>query len=522
MLEDSGARVLLTGEDSIEALAAVGPHAIPLVRNWQDSENENILAVGRRVCGTAPAYVIYTSGSTGIPKGVVVGHRALVNFLESMRRCPGLTGDDKWLSVTTLAFDISMLELFLPILTGAQVIIAPDEIAHDASRLAETVTESQATVMQATPATWQMLLQSGWRSDASLKILCGGEAMPPRLAEQLTRNGAEVWNMYGPTETTIWSAVHRVSVEDKTIPVGTPISNTQVYILDRTFQPVPVGVPGELYIGGDSLANGYLGRPELTAERFLPDPFAKHAGARLYRTGDRARYLPSGAVEYLGRLDFQVKIRGFRIELGEIQTALVDHPGIGDAVVLVREDVPGDKRLVAYLIAAAEAAAQPTVSELRQFLRRTLPDYMVPSEFLYLEEFPRTPNGKLDRGGLPAPGGERPVLEAEYVAPENDLEQIIAAAWKDALNKREVGVHDNFFDLGGHSLLLVQLHGRLEQELPQQVAMIDLFRFPTIRLLAEHLAHGSTTKRILSAVEDRVERKRQAAALQESRRTEAP
>ncbi|MEP6919318.1 MAG: amino acid adenylation domain-containing protein, partial [Acidobacteriota bacterium] len=322
---------------------------------------------------TAPdlAYVIYTSGSTGAPKGVQISHGAVVNFLESMQREFALTADDRLVAVTTLSFDIAGLELFLPLSAGAAVVMADRETALDGVRLAGLLDAAEATVMQATPATWRQLIDSGWGGRPRLKILCGGESLPRDLADALLARGAGVWNLYGPTETTIWSTIDRVAAGPEPVSIGRPIANTRVYIVDGHFQPAPAGIRGELFIAGDGLARGYLNRPDLTAERFVPDPFSIDPTARMYRTGDQARYWPDGRIEWLGRADHQVKVRGFRIELGEIESTLRDHPALEDAVVVVREDTPGDRRIVAYLLAAAPAGVP--AAELRTHLQQRLP-----------------------------------------------------------------------------------------------------------------------------------------------------
>ncbi len=343
--------------------------------------------------------MLYTSGSTGRPKGVQVPQRALVNFLLSMQRAPGLAREDILLSVTTLSFDIAGLEIFLPLITGARLELVGHAVAADGAALQGVMKACDVSVMQATPATWRLLIGAGWQGTPGLKILCGGEAMPGELAGQLLARCASLWNMYGPTETTIWSTIYEVRTAEGIMPIGRPIANTQVYVLDEAQQPVPIGVAGELYIGGDGVAHGYLNRAELTAQKFVPDPFAPGAGARMYRTGDLVRYRPDGNLEFLGRIDFQVKIRGFRIELGEIEAVLEQHPVIRQAVVVAREDTPGDMRLVGYLGLNPERSPdQPLpLSELRSYLKEKLPDYMVPAVFVTIDAFPLTPNGKVDR-----------------------------------------------------------------------------------------------------------------------------
>jgi amino acid adenylation domain-containing protein len=428
------------------------------------------------------AYVIYTSGSTGKPKGIQVQHKPAINFLISMQQTPGLSAADILLSVTTLSFDISVLELLLPLITGARLVVASRETAADGSRLLAELAKSDATVMQATPTTWRMLIDAGWQENDGLKVLCGGEALPPDLAAQLLKRCQSLWNMYGPTETTIWSTVHAVQ-DDDTIPIGRPIGNTYCYVLDARLQPVPVGVPGELYIGGDGLARGYFNRPNLTSERFIPSPFSDEPGSRMYKTGDLVRYRVDGNIEYIGRIDHQVKIRGFRIEVGEIEAILVRHPSVREAVVVAREDKTGNKSLVGYLI-LVKSNEPPTVTELRAFLRTQLPDYMVPAAFVFLESYPLTPNKKVNRKALPTPDQARPELGAAFVAPSTQHEEQVAHIWADLLQLEQIGVNDNFFDLGGHSLLATQLIARLHSTFTVDIPLRTVFEKPTVAELA--------------------------------------
>jgi amino acid adenylation domain-containing protein len=431
------------------------------------------------------AYVIYTSGSTGRPKGVQITHRSLVNLLSAFGRVVEAGPRDVLVAVTTLSFDIAGLELFLPLVTGGQVVIAGRDVAADPAKLMGLLADSGATIVQATPATWRMLIEAGWQSAPGLRLLCGGEALPADLAARLCATGALVWNVYGPTETTIWSTAHRVEEANGPVPIGRPIANTRTYVLDRTGEPVPIGVPGELYIGGAGVARGYLDRPELTAERFVADRFSTDPAARLYRTGDIVRYRGDSALEFLGRVDHQVKVRGFRIELGEIEAVLVQHAAVAEAVVVAREDRPGDRYLAAYL---RPAGAAPTIAELRAFIKESLPDYMVPSTFTSLPSFPLTPNGKVDRRRLPEPEDRRAVSRAPFLAPRGRIEDAIAAAWRDVLRLEQVGIDDNFFDLGGHSLLLVQVQAKLRSALDREIAIVEMFQYPTIRTMAGHLA----------------------------------
>ncbi|MFD6226123.1 amino acid adenylation domain-containing protein [Streptomyces sp. NPDC060232] len=436
----------------------------------------------RAAGGDDLAYVIYTSGSTGRPKGVRVGHRALSNFLTSMVRTPGLTERDRLLAVTTVCFDIAGLELYAPLISGAEVEIADDDTAADGFRLRALIEERRPTVMQATPATWRMLVEAGWGGGPGLKVLCGGEALPRDLADALVARAGSVWNLYGPTETTIWSSVARV-LPGRPVTIGRPVDNTRLYVLDARLRPVAPGLPGELYIGGDGVADGYLGRPDLTAQRFVRDVFDPAAG-RLYRTGDLVRHLPDGELEYLDRVDRQVKLHGYRIEPGEIEEALRAHPAVEQAAVLVREDTPGVRRLVAYLVTGGGG---PAVSELRSALGSTLPAYMVPSAFVALDRLPRTANGKIDRGALPAPGAAA-AAPAGAARPAAGTERVIAGAWSAVLGVESVGADDNFFEVGGNSLLLMRVMGRLVQELGRPLTRVEMFKYPTVRSMARHLA----------------------------------
>jgi amino acid adenylation domain-containing protein len=485
MLDDANVSVLLTQERLLEGLPAHRAIAVSLDREWEAIARGSDESPASGGSAENLAYVIYTSGSTGRPKGVQIPHRAVVNFLESMRRIPGLTEDDRLLSVTSLSFDIAGLELYLPLMVGATVFLVDRAFSSDASRLLELLEQSGATVMQATPATWRLLLDGGWQGSKHLKVLCGGEALSRQLANQLLQKSGSLWNMYGPTETTIWSSVYPIESEDGPVPISPPIANTQFYILDSHLKPLAVGVPGELHIGGSGLARGYLNRPELTAEKFIAHPFSEKPGERLYKTGDLARYLPDGNIEYLGRMDYQVKIRGFRVELGEIEAVLRSHPAVGEAVVLMREESSGEKRLVAYLVADGKTVSSD--SELRNFVRKRLPDYMVPSAFVFLDALPLTSSGKVDRRALPPPDSSRPDLEATYVAPRTNAERVIANIWQEVLRLKKVGMHDNFFDLGGHSLLMVQVHSKLRQAFEKKISMVEMFQYPTIASVAKHL-----------------------------------
>ena len=491
MLDDSKAAVLLT-EASLEQRLPAQTSAlkISLDQEWEEISKQSAQNPEREANAENLAYVIYTSGSTGKPKGVQVTHRNVVNFLSSMQRQPGLTPEDTLVAVTTLAFDIAGLELYLPLSAGARVILAPRETAVDGSQLASLLRQTQATVMQATPATWKLLLTTSRHELPQLRVLCGGEALPSTLAEELREVfRGDVHNLYGPTETTIWSALHEVNSQDASLPIvplGRPIDNTQLYILDDALQPVPVGVQGELYIAGDGVARGYWGQAELTAERFLPNPFGHCGGQRIYRTGDQVRYLPAGEIEYLGRIDHQVKIRGFRIELGEIEAALREHSIVRDVAVVASEDKPDDKRIVAYVVLNQPCAAP--ADELRRAVKEKLPSVMIPAAFVVLDALPLTPNGKIDRKALPAPDHLRPDLEASFVAPRTPIETMMADIWSQILQLEKVGIHDSFFTIGGHSLLAAQVLSRVRDTFNVELPLRVFFETPTVAALAAHVS----------------------------------
>jgi amino acid adenylation domain-containing protein/non-ribosomal peptide synthase protein (TIGR01720 family) len=482
MLEDAQAPVLLVQDSLLERLPEYPGKVVRLDADWEIIARQLGQPLETAVGAEHLAYVIFTSGSTGRPKGVMIPHRALVNFLCSMQREPGLKPSDVLLSVTTFSFDIFGLELCLPLLVGATMVVADDETASDAALLQRELDRCGATVMQATPATWRMLLQANWPGRFGLKMLVGGEALDAQLARELLKRGDTLWNLYGPTETTIWSTACRIPPDFERISIGRPIGNTQIYILDERMEPVPVGVRGDLYIGGDGLARGYLNRPELTDEKFIAAPFDSTVGARLYKTGDQARWLANGEIDFLGRVDHQVKVRGFRIELGEIESVLSQHEAVHQAVVVARPDAMGEQRLVAYVVFVE--GQRVAVESLREALGSHLPDYMIPSVFETLDAFPLTPNGKVDRKALPEPSSTRPDLEKQYVAPSTPIEQALVEIWRELLGLDRVGVHDSFFHVGGHSLLAVQLISRVRQAFRVEVPLRDVFEQPTVARLA--------------------------------------
>ncbi|MBH5338032.1 amino acid adenylation domain-containing protein [Streptomyces pactum] len=480
MLQDTGLRLVVT--ESAPAARLPGGHAETLLldRSWPEVA-ASAPEPGADVDGDQDAYVLYTSGSTGRPKGVRIPHRALTNLIDSVCRTPGMTEHDTLLAVTTVCFDIAGLELYAPLAAGGRVEVAPERAAADGPTLRDLIERVEPTVMQATPATWRMLLDAGWprRPDAPVpRLLCGGEALPDDLARRLLALGAPLWNLYGPTETTIWSTVKRVRPAEP-VTLGRPIARTTCHVVDRRLRPVPPGIPGELLIGGAGVARGYLNRPELTAQRFVPDTYGG-PGDTVYRTGDLVRLRPDGDLEYLGRIDEQVKVNGYRIEPGEVEQALLLHPGVAEAVVTVREDRPGDRRLVAYLVTRAPGVRP---GELRTRLLETLPAYMVPTAFVELDAIPLTGNGKTDRRALPRPAG----AGGPRVAPADQLESSVAGLWREVLALDAVGAEDNFFEAGGTSLLLMRLMGRLNADLDAALSRVEMFMYPTVRSMARHL-----------------------------------
>ncbi|MEM9290676.1 MAG: amino acid adenylation domain-containing protein [Acidobacteriota bacterium] len=497
-VQDSGARWLITDAAGAEAWPDFPGSVIDL-----EARRELLLeGAADPVAGPADperlAYLIYTSGSTGRPKGVQVPHGAVANFLASMAKRPGLLPQDVLLSVTTPSFDIFVLELFLPLMVGAQVELAGDAEVASGSALLERAVECGATVMQATPSTWRMVLAAGWEGTPRLKVLCGGERLPPDLARDLLQRSASVWNLYGPTETTVWSAAHAVISGESAVPIGQAIDNTRLAVLDARWEPVPFGVPGQLYIGGAGVVRGYQHRPSLTAQRFIPAPALEPAsdeagGQRLYATGDLVTQDQDGTLHYLGRLDHQVKVRGHRIELGEIEAALLEHRAIGAAVVDARSSSQDSVELVAYLVPEEAAVEDPifTMPGLREHLGERLPKAYVPTALEVLDALPLTPNGKVDRKALPDPR-ERRTRSLGLVEPVTLWEREVADLWREVLELDQISADENFFDLGGHSLMVSTLHARLEERLTRPIPLVELFRHTTVRTLGAYLASLET------------------------------
>jgi pristinamycin I synthase-3/4 len=497
MVADARPRCLITTADVEGRLGSIDPAIVRLDpagdHSLADQPATNPTDHDRVATLAHSAYVIYTSGSTGRPKGVVVPHHALANFLAFMSDHYRCHADDVVLSTTPISFDIAGLELYLPLVNGARLVLVPRDIAVDGVALRGRLTEVRPTLIQGTPALWQLLREAGWlpaEAPRGLRILCGGEALPQDLGDFLSAGAhAEVWNLYGPTETTIWSLVAAVR-SGEPISIGAPLWNTGVHILDHALHPLPLGSAGELYLSGDGLARGYLGKPALTAERFVASPFGP-AGSRMYRTGDIARRRPDGMIEFLGRADEQVKIRGYRIELGEIEVALRAQPGVAQARVIVRDDSPGATHLAGYVVAEPGSALDPIA--LRRALRDSLPDYMIPAGIAILSRFPLTPSGKVDRKALPA----LELRSAARRAPATAHEGAIASLFQELLQIDDVGADDGFFDLGGNSLLATRLIARLRSELVVELPIRAVFEAPSPAALAQRLDRGAVVRRPL-------------------------
>ena len=487
ILEDASAKLVITLDHLAELLPAGTP--ILTVDEWpeEQGEAEDLSSIDKL------AYIIFTSGSTGRPKGVGILQQSFVNFLWSMKENPGMTTRDKLLAVTTVSFDIAGLELFLPLICGASLYFVGTSEQHDAVRLMELISQRRISFMQATPTTWKMLMTAGWSGNKNLKVLCGGEALTRDLANEVSKRVQAMYNVYGPTETTVWSSIAKVTETAENtgvVPLGEPVANNYLYITDAYLNPLPAGVPGELLIGGDGVSIGYIGRDDLTKERFLPDPFAG-GNTRLYKTGDLVRRTVRGEIEYLGRTDFQIKIRGFRIEPGEIEEVLAMHPTVEHAVVILRNDIGGTPRLVAYYT-LKRGHDDPGRLVLKGFLTSRLPDYMVPSVFMMLQDIPLTLNGKVDRKALPLPELSTMPKEKDTILPASATEQVIFGIWSELLGYDSFGVTDDFFDLGGHSLLAVSLMTKIEHKLKVRLPLAIFFDLPTIRGLAEKIDQGGT------------------------------
>jgi amino acid adenylation domain-containing protein len=482
MIADSGIDLVIAVDDVIRTFG-LPPNVRVVAPDASLPEHALTSEAAGRATSSDPAYIIYTSGSTGKPKAVAVSHGALSNLLGSMQKEPGISATDVMAAVTTISFDIAGLELYLPLLAGARIELIAPETSVDAYALMQSLAASGATLMQATPATWRMLVDAGWNGGPRFRALCGGETLRPELAHLLLTRTGELWNLYGPTETTIWSTVARIHTGDDPISIGKPIANTRVYILDGN-TPAPIGVTGEICIGGDGVAIGYHRQPELTAARFQSDPFAKDDAARMYRTGDLGYWGKDGRLYHLGRMDQQVKVRGFRIEPGEIETVLRAHSAVRETVIVARDAGPSDTRLIAYVVYAS--AQEPTTSDMRRYLRQRLPDYMVPSLIVSIDRLPLTPNGKIDRNALPDPFAGAAQSSRDTDEPAPGRETLVADIWREMLKIGRVNADDNFFDLGGHSLLALRAVAQIERRTGIRLDPRVLF-FQSLRQIAANL-----------------------------------
>jgi len=497
MLSDSGAPVVVTQDHLRPSLPPTGARIVSL-----DAERAAIAAESPDAPAVTPgpaglAYVIYTSGSTGRPKGVPIEHRSVVNFLAGIRKHVTIGPGDTLIALAPLAFDISGLDIYLSLTAGARMVVASRETAVNPRALVALFATSGATHVQATPSTWRMVIEGGWQGSSGMTILCGGEALPQQLADRLALRAKTVWNLYGPTEATIWATMQQITA-GTAVSIGRPMANVAAYVLDAALQPLPPGVRGELFIAGDGLARGYLNRPELTAERFVADP-AGAPGARMYRTGDLARFRSDGSIDFLGRADFQVKLRGYRIELGEIEAALEAQPGVGAAVVVVRDNASGEAHLVGYV--TAKDGTPVTSTALRSALGERLPAYMVPDVVVILDAMPLNTNGKIDRAKLPAPARpERDDGATPYTPPRTPLERQLTTIWEDVLGIAPIGVTDDFFALGATSIIAARLFDRMERDLGATLPLSPLFQAPTIERLAALIGGGRQERRLTSLV----------------------
>ena len=495
-LDDAQVPVLLTQQSLVDSMPEHQAEVVMLDADW---DSKFAIAKHKSRDSVTPndlVYVIFTSGSTGRPKGVQVPHGAVVNLLTFMAHELRMGPDDVFPALASFAFDMCIPELYLALVSGGRVVIGNRHLAANGEELADMLRKTNATIVHATPTTWSLLLEAGF-TGKGLKRVIGAEPLPRELCTRLLTADPSLYNFYGPTETTVWSAFHHFRSPDELIVVGRPLANTQIYILDKNLQPAPIGVPGEIHIGGDGVTHGYLKRPELTAEKFIPDPFSDNPKAKMYKTGDLGRFFADGRIEFQGRADNQVKVRGYRIELGEIESALGRHPAVQECVVIAREDVEGDKRLVGYVIAAANQKIN--ANELRAWVKDRLPEYMVPVAFVEMPRLPLSPNGKVDRRNLPAPDYTRPELAGEYQSATTPAQEVIAGVWAEVLKLDQVGIHDDFFELGGHSLLATQVISRVRQAFSVELPLRALFEAPTVAGLTERVESLQKDKHGLTA-----------------------
>jgi amino acid adenylation domain-containing protein len=499
MMEDSGAPLLVT-EKSFFSKMKASTESIICIDELTDELTKRSTANPELVTDHENlAYVIYTSGSTGKPKGVMISHASLANYINWATRAYMSDGQESFGLHSSPTVDLTVTSIFVPLVSGNRIVIYQNDDVADLIR--KILRDNRVQLLKVTPTHLTLLAEalSGLDTRASKlrKIIVGGEDLKTSVAASINTafgGRVQIFNEYGPTEGTVGCTIHQYDPEAdraQSVPIGTAIDNTAVFLLNQYGKPVPQGTAGELYLGGTGVGRGYLNRPELTAEKFVPDPFSGESGARLYRTGDLVRYLANGDIDFLGRVDRQVKIRGFRIELGEIEAVLGRFPGIRQAVVNVREDTPGDKRLVAYVV--REEDSPPALDQLQSFAKEKLPAYMVPARLVLMKSLPLTSGGKVDYKGLPAPDSQAQPTNGDFVAPRSELEKQIAAIWQKVLRLEKVGINDNFFDLGGHSILMVQVFDELRQVVRGEIAMIELFEHPTINALARHLTREQET-----------------------------
>jgi amino acid adenylation domain-containing protein len=497
ILHDAQVSVLLTQQRLMENLPQHQSTVVCLDTDWQSIAQESQQNPISDCTTDNLAYIIYTSGSTGQPKGVLVNHSNVVRLLAATEPWYKFHQHDVWTLFHSIAFDFSVWELWGALLYGGKIVVVPYWLSRSPEDFYKLLSKQQVTVLNQTPSAFSQLIQLeeslGTAKELNLRlVIFGGEALQlESLRPWFERHGdqfPQLVNMYGITETTVHVTYRPLTMTDLELGLGSiigrPIPDLQVYLLDQYRQPVPIGVKGEMYVGGAGVTRGYLNRSELTLERFIPHPFNNQPNARLYKSGDLARYLPNGDIEYLGRIDDQVKIRGFRIELGEIEVLISQHPAVRETVVILSSSQADEQRIVAYVV--PQTKQRLSIFELRKFLESKLPNYMIPAAFVTLEALPLTPNGKVDRKALPTPNTARPELEAIYQPPQNEVEKTIAEIWREALNVEDVGIHDNFFELGGHSLLLVQVHSKLREVFKRDLSVLDLFRYPTINSLADY------------------------------------
>lgn len=491
MLENAGARLLLTEkkyEQHFETSAAV-LLLVDVIEKAKELPPDN---PNRNITGNDLAYIIYTSGSTGKPKGVMIEHHSVVNLLCYIQRAHRISEHDRLLAITTISFDIAALELFLPLISGALVVITDAKVSRDGFALLALIKAEKISLMQATPVTWKIMLAAGWEDQIDLTIFCCGEALSMDLAMKLVPRCRKLFNYYGPTETTIYSTGTEIFFDDKLITIGKPVANTAIYVLDEHLQVLTAGELGEIYIGGHGIARGYRNMPELTAERFINDPFSTEKNRKLFRTGDLGNWTEDGNIYLMGRIDQQIKIRGYRIEPGEIEACLLAQPDISDVIVIAREDTPGNKTLVAYIVPVnMETDVAVDIQKWKKALQQSIPDFMIPHEYVVMDSLPLLPNGKINRGELPKPGKRQHTSTVKITVDNTNMEKLVAHIWAEVLDIDEVGIDEDFFDLGGHSLIAVEMMVKLEKETGKHLPIAALFEASTVRKLSRLLQTGN-------------------------------